>query len=510
MIRPLKGFLRCVSSPTPKRFLFVSYSASSKWLLIAVLGLGLAFALGDRALAQSSESIDEMLASPKVMIDTLWVIIASVLVFFMNAGFAMLESGVCRRKNTVNILTKNLIVFSISTLAFWAFGFGIMFGDGNAFFGTQGFFLSGADSSPLIGEAYRGVFDSLNWVGIPLTAKFFFQLVFAGITATIVSGAVTARISFFGYFSFSFCLVAIAYPIVGHWIWGGGFLSNAGFVDFAGSTVVHSVGGWAALIGAIVLGPRADRVQNNQLVSIPGHNLSSATLGCLILWLGWFGFNGGSLMAMDPAGVSHIIVTTNIAGATGALSAVILSWMSSSKPNLVSLINGSLAGLVAITASSAYVSISDAALIGLIGGIVVIAVENVLVRFNIDDPIGAVPVHLGAGIWGTLAVGLFSVGPGVYSWYGQGNGPAIGLFQGGNWGQLGAQLLGIIAVTIFVVAFSFVLWSLLEYTLGLRVSLEAEKVGLDASEHGLAAYPEFGGVHVLDTNIENSAKQEIQ
>ena len=509
MIRPLKGFLRCVSSPATNRLLSTR-SASSKWLLIAVMGLAFAFVLGDRTLAQSTASIDEVLASPKVMIDTLWVIVASVLVFFMNAGFAMLESGVCRRKNTVNILTKNLIVFSISTLAFWSFGFGIMFGDGNALFGTQGFFLSGADSSPLTGDAYRGIFDSLNWAGIPLEAKFFFQLVFAGVTATIVSGAVTARISFFGYFSFSFALVAIAYPLVGHWIWGGGFLSNAGFFDFAGSTVVHSVGGWAALVGAIVLGPRAERLQEHKLVDIPGHSMSMATLGCLILWLGWFGFNGGSLMAMHPAGVSHIIVTTNIAGAAGALSAVILSWMSSSKPNLVSLINGSLAGLVAVTASSAYVSIPDAALIGLIGGIVVIAAEALLIRLNIDDPVGAVPVHLGAGIWGTIAVGLFSVGPGVYPWYGQGEGPAIGLFQGGNWGQLGSQILGILAVTVFMVAFSAVVWGVLEFTLGMRVSPEAEQAGLDISEHGLTAYPEFADVHVLETNIENSAKQEIQ
>ncbi|MEM9218003.1 MAG: ammonium transporter [Cyanobacteria bacterium P01_F01_bin.150] len=487
----------------------------AKWILTAVLMGIFTIILEDRALAQVNASIDAALDSPKVMIDTLWVIIASIFIFCMNAGFAMLESGLCRRKNTVNVLTKNLLVFSIAALAFWSLGFGIMFGDGNPFFGTQGFFLAGADSSPLTGDAYRGVFDSLSGFGIPLQAKFFMHLMFAGVAAKIIAGAMVGRLSFFGYFSFSFLLVAIAYPVVGHWIWGGGFLSNMGFADFAGSTVVHSVGGWAALVGTIILGPRVERVRANKLISIPGHNMSLATLGCLILWLGWFGFNGGSFMAMRPAGISHVIVTTNLAGATGAVSAVVYSWLSTAKPNLISLINGSLAGLVAITAGSAYVSIPGAAFIGLIGGVVVIVVEDLLVRFNIDDPVGAVPVHLGAGIWGTFALGLFSVGPGVYPWYGEGEGPGVGFLQDGTLTQLGLQTLGIVVVAIFTIAFSIAAWMALEYTLGLRVSAEAEKAGLDRSEHGLVAYPEFERVSVLDANlldvpIEDNIKQEIQ
>ncbi|NET10906.1 MAG: ammonium transporter, partial [Symploca sp. SIO2B6] len=260
--------------------------------------------------------------------------------------------------------------------------------------------------------------------------------------------------------------------------------------------------GWAALVGASLLGPRAERLQKSELITLPGHNLGMATLGCLILWLGWFGFNGGSLMTMDPAGVSHIVVTTNIAAAAGALSAVTLSWIAFVKPSLISLINGSLAGLVAVTASAAYVSATNAALIGLIGGLIVIVAELILVKLKVDDPVGAIPVHLGAGIWGTIAVGLFSVGPGIYSWYGDGEGPGAGLFQGGGWEQLVAQFLGILAVAVFTVAFSAVTWGILDYTLGLRVPLAAEKEGLDQSEHGLDAYPEFF--------ISSSGKQDIE
>lgn len=284
-------------------------------------------------------------AELKVGLDTIWVMIAGMLVFFMNAGFCMLETGFCRQKNAVNVLSKNLIVFALSTIAFWIIGFGLMFSDGNGFLGTSGgWFLSGADNSPATGDAYQGIFGSLNWTGVPLLAKFFFQLVFAGTAATIVSGAVAERIKFVDFLIFSLLLVGIAYPITGHWIWGGGWLADMGFFDFAGSTVVHSVGGWAALMGAAFLGPRLGKYQDGQVTALPGHNMSIATLGCLILWLGWFGFNPGSTMAADPNAIAHIAITTNTAGAFGGLAATITAWLYLGKPDLSMIINGILAG----------------------------------------------------------------------------------------------------------------------------------------------------------------------
>ena len=352
----------------------------------------------------------------KVAIDTLWVAIAAFLVFFMNAGFCMLETGFCRQKNAVNVLAKNLIVFALATIAFWTIGFGLMFGDGNDFIGTSGFFLNGADNSPATGEAYQGVFSSLNWTGIPLNAKFLFQLVFAGTAATIVSGAVAERIKFVDFLIFSILLVGIAYPITGHWIWGGGWLADMGFYDFAGSTVIHSFGGWAALMGAAFLGPRIGRYQDGQVIAIPGHNMSIATLGCLILWLGWFGFNPGSTMAADPNAITHIALTTNMAGAAGAIAATTTAWLYLGKPDLSMIINGVLAGLVGVTASCAYVSMTSALIIGLIAGVLVVFSVTFFDKLKIDDPVGATSVHLVCGIWGTLAVGLFSVGPGGYPW----------------------------------------------------------------------------------------------
>lgn len=430
-------------------------------------------------------------AELKVALDTLWVAIAAFLVFFMNAGFGMLETGFCRQKNAVNVLAKNLIVFALATVAFWVIGFGLMFGDGNDFIGLNGFLLTGEDGSPNTGDAYKGVFDALSWAGVPLAAKFLFQLVFAGTAATIVSGAVAERIKFVDFLIFSILLVGIAYPITGHWIWGGGWLADRGFWDFAGSTVVHSAGGWAALMGAAFLGPRIGKYQDGKVVALPGHNMSIATLGCLILWLGWFGFNPGSVMAADPNAITHIALTTNMAGAVGGIAATVTAWFYLGKPDLSMIINGILAGLVGVTASCAYVSIVSSAIIGLIAGIIVVFAVTLFDKIGIDDPVGATSVHLVCGVFGTLAVGLWSVGPGVYSWYGEGLGPAKGLFAGGGFGQLGIQFLGVISVGGMTVLLSSIFWLVLKATLGIRVTREEELEGLDIGEHGMEAYSGF-------------------
>jgi len=446
------------------------------------------------AAAAQSPAEGPTTADLKVGLDTVWVMIAGMLVFFMNAGFCMLETGFCRQKNAVNVLAKNLIVFALSTIAFWAIGFGLMFSDGNGFIGSSGgWFLSGVDNSPATGDAYKGIFGSLNWTGVPLLAKFFFQLVFAGTAATIVSGAVAERIKFVDFLIFSLLLVGIAYPITGHWIWGGGWLSKLGFFDFAGSTVVHSVGGWAALMGAAFLGPRLGKYQDGRLTAMPGHNMSIATLGCLILWLGWFGFNPGSTMAADPNAIAHIAITTNTAGAFGGAAAAATAWLYLGKPDLSMIINGILAGLVAVTASCAFVNIPSSALIGIIAGIIVVFSVTFFDRIKIDDPVGATSVHLVCGIWGTLAVGLFSVGPNValrgaplYT-----AGPAAGLFFGGTFNQLGIQLLGILAVGGMTVLLSTIFWLVLKAVLGIRVTPEEELEGLDIGEHGMEAYSGF-------------------
>jgi ammonium transporter, Amt family len=441
------------------------------------------------------------------VLDTIWVLFSAFLVFFMNAGFAMLEAGFCRVKNTVNILAKNLIVFALTTVAFWAIGFGLMFGFGgnldnptaidNGFIGLHGFFLEGLDNSPSVKEAYQGVYPSLSWAGIPIQAKFFFQLVFAGIAATIVSGAVAERIKFFAFVLFSLFLSGVGYPIVGHWIWGEGWLSKMGFWDFAGSTVVHSVGGWAALIGTVILGPRQGKYQDQESLALPGHSLPLSTLGCLILWLGWFGFNAGSTLAADPQAISHIILTTNMAAAMGGISATFVAWRYFGKPDLSVIINGILGGCVAITASCRFVTMGSAALIGFIAGILIIIAVDILDHLRIDDPVGAVSVHLVCGVWGTTAVGLFSVGSQLSSSFNfvpYLQGPGQGLLVGGGiegLHQLLIQLLGVAAVGLFTILTTWVVWSSLQMLFGLRVSSEAELKGLDLSEHGMQSYSGF-------------------
>src|SRR3990167_6282554 len=373
----------------------------------------------------------------KFAADTVWVLVTAFLVFFMNLGFGMVETGLCRSKNAVNILSKNVIVFCVTTIFFYFVGFGIMFGSGNSIFGIGGWLLYGADNSPAMGDAYSGVFASHNWTGVPLYAKFLFQLVFSGTAATIVSGAVAERIKFGSFVVFSFILVSFIYPIGGHWAWGGGWLASRGFLDFAGSTVVHSIGGWAALAGVLVLGPRIGKYNKNGSVNpIPGHNLSLGLIGCFVLWLGWFGFNPGSTMAADVEAISRICVTTNTAAAAAMLSATIIAVLLLGKPDLGMTINGCLAGLVAITAPCAFMSVESAAIIGLIAGVLVVLAVIGFDKVHVDDPVGALSVHLVNGVFGTLCVGLFAES----QWT---PGQASGLFFGGGLKLLSVQLTGI-------------------------------------------------------------------
>jgi len=422
----------------------------------------------------------EQVITQKVILDTLWVMITAFLVFWMNAGFACVEAGFCRAKNAVNILTKNFVVFGITLICFWAIGFALMFSEGNPIIGLTGFFLLGSDNSPMKGDLYQGVYRSLNWTGVPLEAKFFFQVVFCGTAATIVSGAVAERIRFSAFLLFSVVISAIIYPIAGHWIWGGGWLSSflgVGFKDFAGSTVVHSIGGWSALVGAWLLGPRLGKYgKKGEISPIPGHNLSLATLGALILWLGWFGFNPGSTMEADPLKIAHVALTTAMAASMGIVVSCLYAWLRIGKPDLTMIINGSLAGLVAITAPCDGVSAFGSVLIGGIAGVLV--VESVLFfdRIKIDDPVGAVSVHLVNGIWGTLAVGLFDV--------------EKGLFYGGGSKSLLVQFVGVVAVGFFVLCIATFAWLIIRMLIGLRVDANEEYLGLDKSEMGLEAYPE--------------------
>jgi Amt family ammonium transporter len=421
--------------------------------------------------------------STKVIIDTVWVVLCGALVFFMNAGFALLETGLCRAKNAVNVLAKNFTVAAFAGLAFFVFGFGLMFADGNALIGLGGFFLGGADNSPALGKAYKGIFTSLNWAAVPLEAKFFFQVCFAMTAASIVSGAVAERIRFGAYVVFSLLLVAVIYPITGHWIWGGGWLAKLGFWDFAGSTQVHSLGGWAALTGAMILGARRGKYDKQGNVRpIPGHNMSLATMGGFILWLGWFGFNAGSTMAADPRAIAHVATTTLIASMAGVVGAMLTNYLRSKTFDLSMMINGALAGLVAITAPCAFVSSTSALAIGLLGGVLVVFSITAFDKLKIDDPVGAISVHLVNGVWGTLAVGLFA-----QARFSKAVGD--GLLFGGGLKLLGAQVLGVLVVGLFVVASSTVLWLSIRAVMGLRVSEEEEYLGLDSTEMGLEAYP---------------------
>jgi Amt family ammonium transporter len=457
--------------------------------------------------APAAPAIDPAaLSALRIGLDTVWVLVAAMLVFWMNAGFALVESGLCQQKNCVNILCKNFIVFAISTLSFWAIGWDLMFADGPSPWMAKigSFFVGGADNSPSLGEAYlsmnpfstakyEGIYSSINWTPTPLWAKFFFQLVFAGTAATIVSGAVAERIKLHSFIVFSFVLVAIIYPISGHWIWGGGILGMTpgegdffgNFRDFAGSTVVHSVGGWAALAGVIVLGARKGKYKDGKVHAVPGHNMTSAALGVLILWLGWFGFNPGSTMAaMDGTAISHILVNTNIAAATGTLGALLTAWLVLKKPDFSMTLNGCLAGLVAITAPCAFTTFASGAIIGFLAGILVVIAVIFFDKIKIDDPVGALSVHLVNGVWGTLALGIFYDTPTAKAVAALDTGLTAGA-------QFMQQLKGVCLVGGVVFVLSLVLWIVIKILFGVRVSAEEEFEGLDVGEHGNVAYPDF-------------------
>lgn len=434
------------------------------------------------SLSFAQEIIESSSSSNEVAINTIWTLIAAFLVFFMQPGFAMVETGFTRAKNAANILMKNLMDFSIGSIAFWLIGFGIMFGvDKFGFLGFSGFFLNNAD--PLTSE---GLWNFAFWM---------FQAVFAATAATIVSGALAERTKFVSYLIYSFFICAFIYPVVGHWIWGGGWLSSKGIIDFAGSTVVHSVGGWTGLAGAIVLGPRLGKYNDDgSSNAIPGHNLPLAALGVFILWFGWFGFNPGSTTSGTNLSIAIIAVTTNLAAAAGAISAMITSWFRFSKPDTGMSLNGALAGLVAITAPCASVSPLSAIIIGLIAGvIVVLSVEFIDKVLHIDDPVGAISVHGVCGAWGTLSVGLFAQAS-----YGNASGVGAinGLFFGGGFNQLFAQLTGIIVVFLWVFISGYILFYLIEKLIGLRASDEEQLKGLDISEHGNESY---GGFQIFTT-----------
>jgi Amt family ammonium transporter len=410
-------------------------------------------------------------------LDTIWVMVTAFLVMWMQAGFALVETGLTRAKNAVNICMKNLLDYCFGTLTFWLIGFSIMFGGASKFWG-------GLDGAMLNTETEQ--FASLSWSLVPLDAKFFFQLVFAATTATIVSGAMAERTKFVSYMVYSAVVSACIYPVSGHWIWGAGWLADAGFWDFAGSTVVHSCGGWLSLIGAFILGPRIGKFgPDGKPRAIPGHNLVLVTLGVFVLWLGWFGFNPGSTMAADANSIAKITINTNAAAAIGAIAALFTAKVLFGKWEATMALNGALAGLVAITAPCAWVSIPSSFAIGLIAGIlVVLSVIGIERYLKIDDPVGAISVHGVCGAWGTLALGLFSAGTGELS-------PSPGLFMGGDATQLIAQLKGVLAVMAWALGTGAILFTAIKYTIGLRVSPEEEKEGLDFGEHGNEAYHGF-------------------
>ncbi len=408
--------------------------------------------------------ITKSLAEMAMSIDTIWVLIAAALVFWMQAGFAYVEAGFTRSKNTVNILMKNLIDFVFGTLGFFLLGYGLMFGaDHGGFIGTF---------SPYTDSIWSG--------GIPPEAFLIFQTVFAATAATIVSGAMAERTHFISYVIFSLIISLLIYPISGHWIWGGGWLSQMEmpFHDFAGSTAVHSLGGWIGLVGAIMLGPRIGKF-NGKVNAIPGHNLAYGALGVFILWLGWFGFNPGSQLAAtgstNATAISHIFVTTNLAAAAGTMSALIISWIKFGKPSLSLTLNGTLAGLVAVTAGCDVVSSWGAIAIGLMAGaLLVYAVHFIENSLRIDDPVGAASVHGICGAFGTLMVGLFST--------------STGLFYGFGASSLISQAIGVISVGAWAAGTGFILFYILKKTVGLRVDRRVEIEGLDVYEHGETAY----------------------
>ncbi len=396
-------------------------------------------------------------------VNNTWMLVATFLVFIMHLGFATLEAGLTRAKNTTNILFKNTAIVAIGLLTYALVGFGLMYpGDFNGFIGLAGVGISvPPGDAGLIGYA-DGAYTYYT--------DFIFQAMFAATAATIVSGAVAERVKLGSFLIFSTIYVAFVYPIVGSWKWGGGWLDKMGFYDFAGSTLVHSVGGWAALAGVLILGPRFGKYVNGKIKPILGHNLPLATIGVFLLWLGWFGFNGGSVLSADPGLVSLVFVTTTLAAAAGVIAAMLTSWMVQKKPDLTMILNGSLAGLVGITASADSVSVTSSIIIGAVAGVMVVYSVMFFDKIKIDDPVGALSVHLVCGIWGTLAVGIFSTNPEH---------------------SLVVQLVGVLAYGVFCFPAAYGLFFMIKKTIGIRVSEEEERRGLDFSEHGMDAYSGF-------------------
>jgi len=437
-------------------------------ILIIIL---LVLFFGDTAVANGDSSD---LAQVKIGLNTVWVLIAAFLVFFMQAGFGMVEAGFIQAKNTCNILTKNFLDFCMASLGFFIIGYALMFGDGNGFCGLKGFCLFGAESG----------------VDVPLYAFWLFQAAFCGAAATIVAGGMAERMKFSAYLIYSFLISAFVYPIIGHWIWGGGWLAKMGFADFAGSTVVHIVGAFAALVGTSILGPRAGKYGiDGKPNVITAHSIPLASLGVFILWFGWFGFNAGSTLGVgDGSLIGRVAINTNLAAALGGVVAMFTVWKRFGKPDLSMAMNGALAGLVAVTAPCAFIEPWAAIVIGGIGGYVVVRGVELLDKLQIDDPVGAVPVHGMCGVWGTISVGLFGR---------QSLGLANnGLVYGGNPLQLGIQIVGVVSAIIFVVVSMGLVFKLIDLAVGLRVSDEEELRGLDISEHGMEAY---GGFQIFST-----------
>ena len=421
------------------------------------------------AVIASAETSEETIKTISIGLDTVWVLVAAFLVFFMQAGFGMVEAGFIRAKNTTNILTKNFLDFCMASIGFFAVGYAFMFGSGNGFMGGNGFFLSNA----------------ANPTSLPLPAFWLFQAAFCGAAATIVAGGMAERMKFPAYLIYSLLISSIVYPIVGHWVWGGGWLSELGFWDFAGSSVVHTTGGVAALIGTIMLKPRIGKYRKDGSANVlGGHNIPLAALGVFILWFGWFGFNPGSTLGVGDGSLIALVATnTSLAAAAGGISAMIAVWIKLGKPDLSMALNGALAGLVAITAPCAYVDPVFAVIIGAVGGVIVVFGVLLLDKLKIDDPVGAFPVHGLNGIWGTLAVGLFGKADlGLMN---------DGLFLGGGLKQFGVQALGVGVIALFVLTAMGIIFKAIDLTIGLRVSREEEMRGLDIGEHGLESYAGF-------------------
>ena len=399
-------------------------------------------------------------------VNNVWMMVCTGLVFFMHLGFSFLEIGLTRQKNTINILFKNIFIICMGLLVYYIGGFSLMypgFEDGDL--GILKFAGFGIDA-PLNGMTAEYASGGYTW-----WTDFLFQGMFAATAATIVSGAVAERIKLSSFMIFSLIYVGLVYPIVGSWKWGGGFLDNLGFYDFAGSTLVHSVGGWAALVAVWLLGARVGKFKNGKSIPILGHNIPFATAGVLILWLGWFGFNGGSVLSADPALTSLTLVTTCLAAASGGIGAAVTSFIKDKTFDLTMFLNGILGGLVAITAGADLMSPNESVLVGLIGGIVVVFSVALLDKLKLDDPVGAIAVHLGCGIWGTLAVGIF------------------GSMAGGS--QFLTQLTGVGIIGAFCLISAFLILFTIKKTIGLRVSKREEVEGLDNAEHGMSAYPDF-------------------